>query len=69
VKDVHSLLLSIGIISVLNSQGKRHHKIIVSGSSIIPFFEKVNFVIERKSRLLSVLVERAIKTHIPHFNL
>ncbi|MEA5554319.1 AAA family ATPase, partial [Anabaena cylindrica UHCC 0172] len=61
VKDVHSLLLSIGIISVLNSQGERHHKIIVSGPSIIPFFEKVNFVIERKSRLLSVLVERAIK--------
>ncbi|MBD2505340.1 LAGLIDADG family homing endonuclease [Anabaena azotica] len=61
VEEVHSLLLSLGIVSVLSSQGERHHKVAVSGPSVIPFSKRVNFVIERKSRLLSILVKRAIE--------
>jgi intein/homing endonuclease len=61
VQEVHNLLLSLGIISILSSQGEKHYKVTVSGPSIIPFSEKVNFVIERKSSLLSILVKRAIQ--------
>ena len=31
--EVHQLLLSLGIVSVLSSQGPRHHKVIVSGTA------------------------------------
>src|SRR5262249_48589645 len=57
-RDVQDLLLSLGIVSVRSSQGERHHKVAVSGTSVAPFVERVGFTIPAKKDRLAELVRR-----------
>src|SRR5262249_11225872 len=58
-RDVHALLLSLGIVSSLSSQNARHHKVIISGPSIPPFQRHVGFSVARKAALVPRLALRA----------
>jgi intein/homing endonuclease len=58
-KEVHTLLLSLGVVSTLSSQGARHHKVTISGTGIAPFQERVGFTVVRKAAALAALANRA----------
>lgn len=60
-REVHALLLSVGVISRLYSQGPRHHKVSVSSTALLPFQRQVGFVVARKALTLEGLIERPRK--------
>jgi hypothetical protein len=57
-REVHTMLLSLGVISRLYSQGPRHHKVAVSGTALPRFLDRVGFVVSRKRLALEGLVDR-----------
>ena len=59
-KDVQTLLLSLGVASYRSSQNERHHKVAVSGPSILPFAERVGFSIGYKQEALMLLLQRSV---------
>jgi intein/homing endonuclease len=58
VREVHDLLLSLGIVARVHSQGPRHHKVCVSSTALALFRDRVGFGVERKALALDGLVER-----------
>jgi exodeoxyribonuclease V alpha subunit len=57
--EAHLLLLSLGVVSVLSSQGPRHHKVTVSGTALASFVGRVGFTVGYKAERLAALTRRS----------
>lgn len=57
--EVHTLLLSLGIVSRVHRQGPRHHKVCVSSTALPLYRERIGFVSQRKLLALDHLLTRS----------
>jgi exodeoxyribonuclease V alpha subunit len=54
-RDIQQILLSLGIFSYIKSQGLRHHKVVISGTSIGDFQSLVGLSVRHKAERLARL--------------
>ncbi len=67
-QDVQRILISLGVVAYVTSQNERHHKVSVSGPSVLRYASTVGFLSPAKRLRLSALVARlaAGKTNLDY---